>query len=675
MNKKIILSFLLVLLVAISVSAVSAEAIDDVASDEIIADDIVADEAVGEDIITAPADTNVLAEDDPTPTDTPDATEIQGLIDNAEEGATIDLEADRTYDVGSKQFTLTKKVTINGNGATITGSGAAQGGAGALFIATAAGTEFKGIKFVNSDGPKTYGQGIAGYAIQLAIQNGLVDNCMFLNWNSGVYGKGAAFCTINNSYFNGSSDLVTGAGKGEKGTKAINLMGSHDITVTYCTFEGQLLDGISIASNSGHNIMTDNTFIDNVYAIYFGGASTQGCVIANNTFTRCGYCPDVSAEINKKVTVLSTQKACNGFIIADNTIEALNGTTFMIMESGNTAHGYPSTIGDINVTGNTLTLAEGAVAPTITFIKIVSNSGELNPYAPINVSGNTIADGVNVVKVWYADWGSENQPIIPAADPVVTSIEIANVSTATKKLTIRLVDVGGEALAGEEIRYSINGADSKTAATDEDGFLTIDVTEDGVVAIAFAGNDNYKASETTAAMTATAKIGKYYTITLKDSTGKTLVGESVTFFFNGKKTTVKTDENGKANINLIFSTKGTYPITISYLGNDKNNAVVDVKNIKVVVQNTKATFAKKTFKVKATKKISFTLKDASSKAIAGKKITFKVNKKTYTAKTNSKGVATVKITLSKKGKYTATAKFAGDNTYKAISKKATITVK
>jgi hypothetical protein len=389
--------------------------------------------------------------------------------------------------------------------------------------------------------------------------------------------------------------------------------------------------------------------------------------------------------------VLSTQKACNGFIIADNTIEALNGTTFMIMESGNTAHGYPSTIGDINVTGNTLTLAEGAVAPTITFIKIVSNSGELNPYAPINVSGNTIADGVNVVKVWYADWGSENQPVIPAADPVVTSIEIANVSTATKKLTIRLVDVGGEALAGEEIRYSINGADSKTAATDEDGFLTIDVTEDGVVAIAFAGNDNYKASETSinfastvtkttptitaAAMTATAKIGKYYTITLKDSTGKTLVGESVTFFFNGKKTTVKTDENGKAKIKLTVATKGTYPITISYLGNDKNNAVVDVKNIKVVVQNTKATFAKKTFKVKATKKISFTLKDASSKAIAGKKITFKVNKKTYTAKTNSKGVATVKITLSKKGKYTATAKFAGDNTYKAISKKATITVK
>ena len=95
----------------------------------------------------------------------------------------------------------------------------------------------------------------------------------------------------------------------------------------------------------------------------------------------------------------------------------------------------------------------------------------------------------------------------------------------------------------------------------------------------------------------------------------------------------------------------------------------------MVVQKTKAVFKAKTFKVKATKKVTFTLKDAKGKAIKGKKITFTVNKKTYTAKTNAKGIATVKVKLTKKGKYTATAKFAGDNTYKKISKKAKITVK
>ena len=687
MNKKIILSLLLVLLVAISVSAVSAEAIDDAVSDEVISEEAIVDEVASEDAVVEDLEDS----EDSTLTDTADATEIQGLIDNAEEGGTINLDTGRTYQVEDKQFTLNKKVTINGNGATIAGSGAAQGGEGAVFIAKAAGIGFNGITFQNTDGHKAYGEAVAGYAIEMAIENGTVNNCNFYDWNSGIYGRGAAFCTITNSNFTGSSELVTGKGKGEKGTKAINLMGSHDITVKGCRFIGQVLDGISIASNSGNNIMTDNYFEENVYAIYFGGASTAGCVIANNTFIRCGYCPDESEAANKGVTVISTQKACNGFIIANNTIEALSKTTFMIMESGNTAHGYPSKIGDINITGNTLDLASTAVAETITFIKIVSNEGELNPYAAINISGNTIAAGVTPVKVWYADWGDEAQPVIPAADPVLTNIEITDVSTATKKLTVKLVDISGEALAGEEISYSINGAAAKTGETDEDGFLTIDVTEDGVVAVAFAGNDEFAASETSikfestavktnptitaSDLTATAKVGKYFTATLKDSKGKALVGQTVTFFFNGKSTTAKTDENGIAKFNVNVAKKGTYQITVSYLGNDKNNAVVAVKNVKVNVQATKATFKKATLKVKKAKKVKFTLKDASGKAIKGKKITVKVNGKTFSAKTNAKGVASIKVKVAKKGKFTAVAKFAGDDTYKAISKKAKFTVK
>ena len=678
MNKKIFLSLLLVLLIAISVSTVSA-------ADDVAVDDVTTDAGIEE---VADTDDVVLTDGEEKTGD-----DIQTLIDNAEDGGEVDLGVDQVYNVADgKTFNINKKVTVKGTNVVIKASGASQGGSGALFIANVAGTGFDGITFVNTDGKKTYGQQVSGYAIQLAIENGTVNNCAFIDWSSGVYGRGAAFCTISNSYFNGSSEKVTNGGTKEYGTKAINLMGSHDITVKDCTFEGQVLDGISIASNSGNNIMTGNTFIENCYAIYFGGASTQGCVIANNTFIRCGWCEDANGNvIFKNLPVISTQKAANGYVIADNTIEATEGSIFMKAESGNTAHGYPSAIGDINITGNTLTVAEGANPATITFMYILSNQGQLSPYAPINISGNTIADGVTPVTVWYADWGSETNPVFPAADPVATSIIIKDISTATKKVTIELVDVNGVAQAGKEISYSINGGATQTGETDADGLLTIDVAEDGVIALAFAGDEELKAAETSinfastavkttptitaSAMTATAKIAKYYTITLKDSTGKALAGENVTFYFNGKTTTVKTDENGKAKLSINVATKGNYQIAVSYLGNDKNNAVTTAKNIKVNVQATKATFAKATLKVKKVKKVKFTLKDSKGKAIKGKKITIKVNGKTFSAKTNSKGVATIKVKVSKKGKFTATAKFAGDSTYKAISKKAYFTVK
>lgn len=61
---------------------------------------------------------------------------------------------------------------------------------------------------------------------------------------------------------------------------------------------------------------------------------------------------------------------------------------------------------------------------------------------------------------------------------------------------------------------------------------------------------------------------------------------------------------------------------------------------------------------------------------SGKKITLNVNGKTYTAKINSKGIATFKLKLTKKGKYTAKISYAGQYLlYEASSTNAKITIK
>ena len=164
-------------------------------------------------------------------------------------------------------------------------------------------------------------------------------------------------------------------------------------------------------------------------------------------------------------------------------------------------------------------------------------------------------------------------------------------------------------------------------------------------------------------------------VTLFDEKGNPLANKNVTVSINGKTSTVTTNADGKATIKTNFAAAGTYYYSICFLGDESCKASYKTVKVTVNKQAVKASFAKATLKVKKAKKVTFTLKDANGKALSGKKITITVNKKTFSAKTNSKGVATISVKVAKKGKFTATAKFAGDSAYKAITKKATFTVK
>ena len=88
------------------------------------------------------------------------------------------------------------------------------------------------------------------------------------------------------------------------------------------------------------------------------------------------------------------------------------------------------------------------------------------------------------------------------------------------------------------------------------------------------------------------------------------------------------------------------------------------------------TAEKKTFKnSKKVKKYSITLKSIKS-PIKNAKVTLKINKKTYKAKTNNHGKATFKIkNLSKKGKYKGTVIFHGNAAYRQAAKKVIIRIK
>lgn len=169
---------------------------------------------------------------------------------------------------------------------------------------------------------------------------------------------------------------------------------------------------------------------------------------------------------------------------------------------------------------------------------------------------------------------------------------------------------------------------------------------------------------------------KSFTATLTDAKGNALANKKVSIKVNGKTYVKTTDNAGKVTLSLSLAAK-KYPVTISFDG-DANYLKSSAKlTYKVEKANPKLIASKKTYKAKVkTKKYTITLKDNKNKALKKSKVTLKVNGKTYKATTNAKGKAIFKITkLTKKGKYNAVIKYAGNSNFKAVKKTIKLTIK
>ena len=120
-----------------------------------------------------------------------------------------------------------------------------------------------------------------------------------------------------------------------------------------------------------------------------------------------------------------------------------------------------------------------------------------------------------------------------------------------------------------------------------------------------------------------------------------------------------TDSNGYASLKISLTPK-TYTITATYNGYKVSN--------KITVKKTIIAYDKT---VKKGKTIKFTAKllSSSGKILKYKKLTIKFKGKTYKVKTNSKGIATLKITKKYRiGRYTITTSYGSAK----ISNKITI---
>ena len=289
---------------------------------------------------------------------------------------------------------------------------------------------------------------------------------------------------------------------------------------------------------------------------------------------------------------------------------------------------------------------------------------------------------------------NEFEKITPHSTALTVSDASFKWNNVNKIVSVTLKDINGNVIPNQSIVITVDGK-NYTGVTDASGVAKIKVTISKVgafdVVAYFSGEGEYIASTSKGKLTLTkdstslTSAGKTYavtatsksiTLTLKDGSGKVIANRKVTATVNGKTYTATTNSKGVATFKLTLKTVKTFTVSLKFAGDSYYTASTKSIKFKVTKTKTKLTVPKKTFKRAAkVKKITATLKDQTGKVIKSKKVTFTVNGKKYTAKTNKKGVATVKVKLSKKKTYKVTVKFAGDKTYYAVKKTGKVIIK
>ena len=305
------------------------------------------------------------------------------------------------------------------------------------------------------------------------------------------------------------------------------------------------------------------------------------------------------------------------------------------------------------------------------------SEGEMIPV--IETCGNAyqiMFDGENII----VDSNTIENPILkPVGDNTIFTTDLTLTYGDEARFTARFLYPWGDPLANANVAFTINGRNF-TALTDENGSISFDVDFDSDVYEVITVNpvskqvnvntilvNKIKPKLTAANVNSVYNDGKYLTVNVN-------APGTVSVVLNGKTITKTVDSKGQVKIPITLTPK-TYTATITYNGNVNYAKASTTATIKVAKATPKLTAKKATFKAK-TKKYTITLKDNRNKATKKVKVTLKVGKKTYKATTNAKGKATFKLTkLTKKGKYTAKVKFAGNNKYKAVTKSVKLTVK
>lgn len=327
----------------------------------------------------------------------------------------------------------------------------------------------------------------------------------------------------------------------------------------------------------------------------------------------------------------------------------------------------------------TIEFMEGHVIIPVTLPIDADGKVSINNLYEVNVNGSSnvaldLTEGEYDINVTYFDSQryvdksiTVHIKVIHNPNVILTVSDLATYST-TGKITAKLTNYNSTPIADASV--FINNVEVKTNG---EGIATSDFNfEVGThkIAVNFKGDSQYNATSEVITVKVLSRFvenknividyydGSKYKVRIIGDDGKFVGANQIVKITIGKTAkNVKTDKNGYA-ILTITNTPNKYTITATYKGQSVKNTLQIKQTLKTSKVTTKKTA--KSFSLKAT------LKTSKNKPIKGKTIIFKFNGKTYSVKTDKKGIATVKITknvikkLKKGKKYTFTVKYVSN---------------
>ena len=586
------------------------------------------------------------------------SSEIQAIIDSMENGDTLSFEANANfYDIC---IYIDKNIKVIGNNATLYG-----------YNNSKPNNVPEKVRNTTADN----GYGISQKAVIYSI------------WNSNVV---IADLNIISRY--PDHGLVTAqTGNPNYQTAGIYAQKCENITITNCHVDGASF-GIFLHFQTNvagcTNAIVTNNYVSNQFTYGILNFGCKNSLIANNTVVNARYHGiDVRHNFGPNAivynnTVIGSQEGIylmhsQGHKVYENTVKNAKVSSISAYGSGN------EYIFNNSLEGSRVAIMIGGEHYNVTI-------GPNTYILDAQKSGDKPGFGIYIAE------SKQNDDMGVYNDQKKVNIEVSAEIGYEKIAKIALTDDNGDPVANREGTVTI-GNDSFAFRTDSNGIASVKLdvalgNYDNVTVKTISNYDytsgylltNIKIVDdrVTPAITAASKTvylqaatsGFTYQVTLKGK-GAVISGKEVVISFNGKTYKAKTNSKGIATFKLKATAAGSKKATIKVAADNKFKAASTSKTIKITKEASKLSVPAKAFKVKATKKVSVTLKSKSGKAIVKGKVTLRVNAKNYVAYTNSKGVAVFNLKITKVGSFNAITKFAGNKYFTAISKTSKVVVK